>query len=151
MLTFKWRQEVLKEDWPFLLTADPSRASIEAYLFQSVLLEVREEKELVGLLVLKTLSDKKAEIMNVSVHSQKQNHGIGSRLLQKVIFDMKNFAYEQLLVQTGTTSFGPLYFYQKNGFRVTAVVPDYFTQHYADELRENGLVLQDGLVLTRNL
>lgn len=151
MLEFKWRQEVLKEDWPLLLTADPSRESIENYLFESIFLEVRKEEELIGLLVLQAVSDKKAEIMNLAVSRMQQNHGIGSRLLQRALLDMKDFAYESFEVRTGTTSFGPLYFYQKNGFRVTAVETDYFTDRYPEKLVENGLVLKDCLVLTQSL
>lgn len=151
MVEFTWRQEVLKEDWPLLLTADPSRESIENYLFDSIFLEARKEEELIGVLVLKAVSNKKVEIMNLAVSRIQQNHGIGSRLLQKALRDMKDFAYEDFEVRTGTTSFGPLYFYQKNGFRVVAVEPDYFSDRYAEELIENGLILKDCLVLTQSL
>lgn len=151
MLKFKWRQEIFPEDWPLLLQADPSREVIESYLFKSVLLEVRHEETLLGLLVLRAVSDTKAEIKSLSVSHAYQNQGIGSQLLRKTLGHMKDFGYQSIEVSTGTTSFGPLYLYQKNGFRVQAVEQDYFTNNYTEELIENGLVLKDRLVLVQSL
>jgi hypothetical protein len=45
-------------------------------------------------------------------------------------------------------SFGhQLTFYQRAGFRVVAVEPDYFLQHYPEPLFENGLQHRDRLRL----
>jgi hypothetical protein len=53
-------------------------------------------------------------------------------------------------VGTSSTSLGNIAFYQKCGFRVTAVRPDYFWYH-AEPLVEHGIPVRDMLVFTHEL
>lgn len=151
MLQFNWRQEVLAEDWTLLLAADPARGRIESYLGKSAILEARIKDQLVGLLLLVSKSTERGEIVNLSVNETQQNQGIGSQLIQRALIHGKKIGYQSMEVSTGTTSFCPLYLYQKNGFRVESVEQDYFTKGYAEELIENGLVLKDRLILAQSL
>ena len=82
MCKFKWRKQVLSEDWPLLLEADPSKGMVEIYLEQSDILEVREQKELIGILVLKSNDIQTSEIMNLSVREDCRQKGIGRKLIE---------------------------------------------------------------------
>lgn len=151
-LIFNWRPEGLPEDWELLLAADPSQRIIATYLEKSAFLEARREGEWVGLLLLATTSSaERGEIVNLSVRPSEQNQGIGSQLLQQALAYGKRLGYRRMEVATATTSFGPLYLYQKNGFRVTSVEQDYYLKCYDEVLMENGLVVKDRLILTQSL
>lgn len=148
-MQFNWRQTVSPEDWPLLLEADPSKAMIETYVKQSELLEVRQEGQVIGLLVLKQIETGVSEIMNLSVAPLFQKRGIGRQLIEQAIAHSKERNDQKIIVATGTTSLGPLLLYQKCGFRIEAIERDYFTKYYTEKLIENGVQLKDRLRLSR--
>ena len=148
-MQFNWRQTVSPEDWPLLLEADPSKSMIETYVKQSELLEVRQEGQVIGLLVLKQIETGVSEIMNLSVAPLFQKRGIGRQLIEQAIAHSKERNDQKIIVATGTTSVGPLLLYQKCGFRVEAIERDYFTKYYTEKLIENGVQLKDRLRLSR--
>lgn len=148
-MQFSWRQTVSPEDWPLLLEADPSKSMIETYLKQSELLEVRQEGQLIGLLVLKQIEAGISEIMNLSVTPLFQKRGVGRQLIEHAIAHSKERNDQKIIVATGTTSVGPLLLYQKCGFRVEAVERDYFTKYYHEKIIENDVYLQDRLLLSQ--
>lgn len=148
-MQFNWRQTVSPEDWPLLLEADPSKAMIETYVKQSELLEVRQEGQVIGLLVLKQIETGVSEIMNLSVAPLFQKRGIGRQLIEQAIAHSKERNDQKIIVATGTTSVGPLLLYQKCGFRIEAIERDYFTKYYTEKLIENGVQLKDRLRLSR--
>lgn len=150
-MEIKWRTQIQPEDWPLLLEADPEKKMVESYLDTSELLEIRDKNQLLGLLVLQEKNTTTVEIMNVSVIKEAQNQGIGQRLLREVLRKSRKRGYEQIQVKTGTTSLAPLIFYQKQGFRVVSVLPNYFIQNYQRTLVENGVTLKDALLLQRSL
>lgn len=148
-MQFNWRQTVSPEDWPLLLEADPSKAMIETYVKQSELLEVRQEGQLIGLLVLKQIEAGISEIMNLSVTPLFQKRGVGRQLIEHAITHSKERNDQKIIVATGTTSVGPLLLYQKCGFRIEAIERDHFTKYYTEKLIENGVQLKDRLRLSR--
>ena len=151
MWKFEWRRKVLSEDWPLLLEADPSKGMVETYLENSDLLEVRQQKELIGILVLKSIDEQTSEIMNLSVREDYQQKGIGRKLIEQAMAFSRAKNDRKIMIATGTTSLSALLLYQKCGFRVEAVERDYFTQHYAETLIENGVVLRDRLILSQEI
>lgn len=151
MCKFKWRKQVLSEDWPLLLEADPSKGMVEIYLEQSDILEVREQKELIGILVLKSNDIQTSEIMNLSVREDCRQKGIGRKLIEQALAFGRTKNDRKIMIATGTTSLSALLLYQKCGFRVEAVERDYFIQHYAEILIENGVVLRDRLILSQEI
>ena len=148
-MQFTWRKSVNSKDWPLLLEADPSKSMIETYLKQSELLEVRQEGQLIGLLVLKQIEAGISEIMNLSVTPLFQKRGVGRQLIEHAIAHSKERNDQKIIVATGTTSVGPLLLYQKCGFRVEAVERDYFTKYYREKIIENDIYLQDRLLLSQ--
>ncbi len=91
------------------------------------------------------------EIVNLAVRDDYQNHGIGAQLINEVIQHCRAEKVTTLAIGTGSTSFGPLYLYQKLGFRMVGVDRDFFVRHYSRPIEENGLVLRDMIRLELNL
>lgn len=151
MWKFEWRKQVLSEDWPLLLEADPSKGMVETYLKHSDILEVRQQKELIGILVLKSINMQTSEIMNLSVREAYQQKGIGRNLIEQALVFSRAKNDQKIMIATGTTSLSALLLYQRCGFRVEAVERDYFTHHYAETLIENGVVLRDRLILSQEI
>ncbi|WP_249344496.1 GNAT family N-acetyltransferase [Marinomonas sp. CT5] len=86
------------------------------------------------------------EILNMSVWPSHQGKGIGSKLLDFVLSELKKHKVKR--VELGTGCFGyQLTYYQRAGFRVDSVVKDYFLDHYSKPIFEQGIQHQDMLRL----
>ncbi|QXZ09086.1 GNAT family N-acetyltransferase [Comamonas sp. Y33R10-2] len=146
--------------WHLLLLADPSRARIKRYLPHSTCFAARHTTQftpsglgtLIGVCVLrpKDTEQKQWELMNIAVATAWQCNGIGSALLNRAIREMRERGAQQL--EVGTGSFGDqLLFYQRLGFRVTDIEPDFFLHNYTTPLWERGVQHKDMLRLTLEL
>lgn len=82
---------------------------------------------------------------------QLQGQGLRTRLLLDAIERSKNSDYKKIIIGTGNSSLGQLYLYQKVGFRITQVKPDFFVKNYENEIWENGLQCKDKVVLTKEI
>jgi len=132
-----------------LRLADPSQSLIDAYLPQSTVYAASDALGLAGVLVLKPQEPQVLEVMNIAVAPTKQRQGYGTALVTFAGQWADDRGYQTLRIATGTTSLTQLYLYQKCGFRVVRVDPDYFSQNYPQVITENGLILRDRLVLER--
>lgn len=137
--------------YDLLLLADPSMEMIATYLPAAEVYVALHAERAVGCYVLLPLEKATFEIKNIAVAEAQQGKGLGSHLLQHAIRQAQRQGAHQLQVGTANSSFGPLYLYQKHGFRITAIKADYFTQHYPEPMWENGLRVRDLLVLRMEL
>lgn len=140
--------EVPSEQAPMalLLEADPSIALIAGYLRDGHCVVARLGEATVGVYVIKALTADTWELMNIAVAPEHRGQGIGALLLRHAIDQARQLGAQRL--ELGTGSFGhPLTFYQRAGFRVVAVEPDYFLTHYPEPLFESGLQHRDRLRL----
>lgn len=127
-----------------LLEADPDLAKIRHYLASGLCRVALADGMTVGVCVLQVITPDLVELMNIAVDPARQGQGIGRALLADAIAQARQLGARRLELGTGT--FGhPLAFYQRAGFRVVAVEPDYFLAHYAEPLFENGLQHKDRL------
>lgn len=141
--------EVRPADAPMelLLLADPSEAKLRAYLPHSKCFVASRDDVVVGACVVQALAAGVHELMSIAVHPSHQQAGHGSALLKWVIEHFRQAGASQL--EVGTGSFGyQLAFYQRHGFRVTAIDRDFFTRNYPEPIFENGIQLFDMLRLT---
>lgn len=143
--------QVTETHWRLLLLADPNKELVQNYLQSGSLFEVKEDHKLVAVMVLQKISLTQLEIKNIAVDSQFENQGIATDLLHIAVDYAKEHHYQQLIIGTGSTSFKQLYLYQKVGFRVTGIQPDFFVKNYHQPIYENGLRLRDMLVLMLNI
>jgi len=129
-----------------LLEADPSLAQIQTYLPTSTCYVAEQEGQTVGVYLLMARSKTVFELMNIAIRPILQGQGLGTLLLNHAISMARELGAQRLEVGTGT--FGDqLRFYQRAGFRVYAVDRDFFLDHYAEPVFEDGLQHKDMLRL----
>ncbi|EKT4487842.1 GNAT family N-acetyltransferase [Shewanella algae] len=137
-------------EWALLLLADPSREAVQTYLRDCLLLRALDtEDRLLGLALLQlTPASTKiqAEVKNLAVHPDHQGQGIGKRLLQQCQTLSREKGLDSLWIATGNSSLAQLGLYQKCGFRIKGIVPDFFAA-YPEPIVENGILCLDLLLL----
>jgi ribosomal protein S18 acetylase RimI-like enzyme len=133
-----------------LLLADPSERRIRRYLVGADAFVGFKGGAPVSVLVLHLRDSAQAEIMNVAVAVEHQRSGVGRAMLEYVAAYARERGVLRLAVGTGNSSLGELRFYQRFGFRVTGVWPDYF-RDYDPPIFEEGVRCLDMVRLTRAL
>ncbi|ARM73814.1 acetyltransferase [Listeria monocytogenes] len=135
-----------------LLEADPSEKQIAKYLNKSHVIERLDDDETVGIICLLPLNNDQLEIMNIAVANSYRNQGIGRQLLEKTFDYAWQHHFSDILVKTGNSSIDQLAFYQKNGFRMQQIIPNYFTEHYPDQtIIENEIACLDQIILLKEI
>ncbi|WP_235836386.1 GNAT family N-acetyltransferase [Enterococcus timonensis] len=136
--------------WQLLLEADPNQKLIESYLGQATFFQGTVDGHVVAVLALVAKTPKVVEIMNLCVDENYREQHFAQQMLKEAINWSKARHFQQIEIATGSTGLLQLYLYQKLGFRMWKIVPDYFLTHYPEQIIENGLVLKDqvGLRLT---
>lgn len=146
-LTITVAPEGAAPPYGLLLLADPNRTFVDAYLAAGNCYEARCDGQVVGVAVSLPRDNATVELMNIAVHPEWQGQGIGQSLLRHVMEAMAKSGYRTMRVGTGNSSLDQLAFYQKAGFRIVGIVPDYFTRNYAEEIVEHGIVCRDMIQL----
>ncbi|MGG1555417.1 GNAT family N-acetyltransferase [Paenibacillus ferrarius] len=134
-----------------LLSADPSWALVEAYLARGECFVAELGGEVIGVYVLVPTGPGTAEIMNIAVAEELQGQGIGKQLVRHAVETARERGYVQLEIGTGNSSLSQLALYQKCGFRIVGVEPDFFVRHYPEAIYENGLWCRDMIRLAMAL
>ncbi|EEW20052.1 acetyltransferase [Listeria monocytogenes FSL R2-503] len=111
-----------------LLDADPSEKQIATYFNKSHVLQLMQADTIIGVVCLFPLNKNQLEIMNIVVSSEYRNQGIGKKLLEKAFDYATHKHFSKIIVKTGNSSIDQLAFYQKNGFRMQHIIPNYFTE-----------------------
>lgn len=134
-----------------LLSADPSRENILKYIQRSTVFKAMLNGDIIGCYVLFSHDESAVEIKNIAVNDRFQGNGIGTRLLRHAIERSKENKFKRIIIGTGNSSLRQLYLYQKAGFRITQIRPDFFVENYEEEIWENGLQCRDMLILTMEI
>jgi len=126
-----------------LLLSDPSEEVIAEYIDASIQFVARLDAVIVGALLLLKTRPGTMEIMNVSVYEEYQNKGIGRQLITKAIEFAKVSGMKSLEIGTGNPGVIQMMLYQKCGFRIVGVEPDYFRKNHEEKIFENGIECRD--------
>jgi ribosomal protein S18 acetylase RimI-like enzyme len=142
-------QEVPTMDAPMelLLLADPSEDKVRSYLPRSQCFVASSDGVVVGACVVQPLDAGAYELMSIAIQPAHQQSGYGTVLLKWVIEFFRKSGASQIEVGTGTFGY-QLAFYQRHGFRVTAIDRDFFVKNYPEPIFEDGIQLFDMLRLT---
>jgi len=125
--------------WALLLDADPSRERIERYLSDTLTRIAKRDDDVIGVYVLQQVDATTFELMNIAVAEAYQGTGLGRRLLGHAIGLAESHGARVIDVGTGNSSLDALRFYQRAGFRIVGVEPDFFTNNYAEPIVEDGI------------
>lgn len=90
------------------------------------------------------------ELVELAVAADLHGRGLGRLLVAHVLAEARARGRREVVVGTRSTSAGNIIFYQKCGFRVHDVRPDYFW-YYDEPVYENGLLVRDMIVLRHDL
>ncbi|EAF5859585.1 GNAT family N-acetyltransferase [Listeria monocytogenes] len=135
-----------------LLDADPCEKQIATYFNKSHVLQLMQADKIIGVVCLFPLNKNQLEIMNIVVSSEYRNQGIGKKLLEKAFDYATHKRFSKIIVKTGNSSIDQLAFYQKNGFRMQHIIPNYFTENYPKQtITENGIVCLDQIILLKEI
>ena len=137
--------------YEFLLLADPSKKIIDEYLKLSDIFLAKLNGETIGVIVLYPLPDDKVEIKNIAVKPEYQGSGIGSFMIKHMLVIAAKKNRKSILIGTANSSIRQLYLYQKLGFEISALKMNFFTDHYAEHIFENGIQAKHMVVLTKDL
>ncbi|ANQ51392.1 GNAT family N-acetyltransferase [Flammeovirga sp. MY04] len=145
---FKADQEL---PYHLLLLADETIEAIDKYIHDSEIYIYERDQKTIGIYACQLLDGESLEIKNIAVSEEYQGEGIGQKLLSHAISNATKRGFKNLMIGTSNAAFQQLYIYQKMGFRFHKVLKDFFTDNYKKEIVENGLVLNDMLLLKKDL
>lgn len=138
--------------YDLLLLADPEREKVDAYLPESDCFVAASGEIIVGVIVIKKLSEDTAEIMNLAVSETFQRRGIAQTLLRYISDKWAPVhSISSLIIRTGTSDAGPFMLYQKEGYELKDVVYDYFVHHYKEPIYENGIQCKHQLIMEKKI
>ena len=140
---------------PLLLLADVE-PQVRGYLQHGDLYALRgvERAPLGVTLVLPAAAEPgTAELKAVAIDPTQHNRGLGRRMLESVLADLRARGFRRSVVGTSNAGIGQIAFYQKAGFRVWRIERDYFTPEkgYDPDERENGLPHRDMIWFDQDL
>jgi N-acetylglutamate synthase-like GNAT family acetyltransferase len=146
----------LRSDEPLptqlLLLADESMEMVNRYIDRCEIFVYEQDNQLVGEIALERLSATTIEIKNIAVDERLQGKGIGKQLLQYATNHAVGGGYHEITIGTGDVSFKQLDIYQRAGFEMFAIKPDFYLQSgYKQPLLENGLRLKHMVMLRKKL
>ena len=128
-----------------LLEGDPDPDKLAAYLKKSSLY-VSDAGD--GLVVLMPLPENNLgennlwEIKNIALAKSARGQGRGKKLLQAALDVLALQGALAVEIGTGNSSLAQLALYQKMGFRIIAIWPDFFAD-YPQPIIENGILCRD--------
>ncbi|WP_343209861.1 GNAT family N-acetyltransferase [Anaerolentibacter hominis] len=131
-----------------LLLADEDIKMIEKYLYRGDLFALYDDG-LKSVCVVTQESNDSCELKNIATYEHWHGNGYGSKLLA-YIFSYYRGRYATMSVGTGDVPW-ILRFYQKNGFRISHRLPNFFTDNYDHPMYEDGVQLVDMVYLSKSL
>ncbi len=131
-----------------LLLADEELKMIEKYLHRGEMFALYDD-DLKSVCVVTQESDDVCELKNIATYEKWHGKGYGSKLLN-YIFSYYKGKYTTMLVGTGDIPW-ILQFYQKNGFRSSHRIKNFFTDNYDQPMFEDGVQLVDMVYLSKSL
>jgi ribosomal protein S18 acetylase RimI-like enzyme len=137
--------------WDLLLEADPSRARVEGYVSDALTRIAHVDDEAIAVYALVRKAPTCFELMNDAVRDDYRGCGLGRRMFGHALGLAESKGARVVDVGTANSSLNNLAFYQRNGFRIVGVDPDFFTQHYPEPIYENGIRARDRVRLRLEL
>jgi len=147
-LEIKRIYENKKQFLDLLLLADEQETMIDKYLERGELFALYDD-DLKSVCIVTQESKDVCEIKNIATYKKWHGKGYGSKLLNHISSHYKG-KYTTMLVGTGDIPW-IIQFYQKNGFKISHRLKNFFTDNYDHPMFENGLQLVDMVYLSKIL
>ena len=134
--------------------AEDSATQLDNYLHRGQVLVAQRGADIIGhLQLVKTPRDSEVELKNMAVQADQRGRGIGRRLVETALRVSTGAALTQMIVATAAADIGNLRFYQRCGFRFTAIARDAFTAQtgYPEPILIEGIPLRDRVWLAYDM
>jgi len=130
---------------PLLLLADESEQQVRSYMHEGDLYAYANGEAVHGIVLAIGAADGATELKAVAVTPELQRQGVGKRMLQAVLDDLRARGVRRVIVGTGNAGIGELAYYQKAGFRLVGIERDFFSpaRGYPEVMHDNGIRLRD--------
>lgn len=133
-----------------LLLADESESVIESYIREGEMFKILINQKLAGVILFVFHSQNEVELKNMALLPTFQGQGTGREVIEQLVKYYRGKGYQKMIVGTANSSIGNIVFYQKAGFRMSAIRKDYFAD-YPETITENGIRALDMILLERKL
>ena len=130
-----------------LLIGDESEAMIERYISSCKVYVGLHCDEIAAVCAVMPECGGQVEIKNLAVRPDLQRHGIGHSMLR---FVEALYPGKTIILGTGETP-STLRFYKSCGYRVSHIVPDFFSENYPYPIIEEGVRLRDMVYLAKQV
>ena len=134
--------------------AEDSARQLDAYIGSGRVLVARIGESVVGhLQLLETGEHRVIELKSMAVRTEVRGTGVGSRLVEHAVTSSRACGHRQMIVATAAADIDNLRFYQRRGFRMTAVEQDAFGEEagYPHGITIDGIPLRDRVWLAQSL
>lgn len=150
-VAIRWHDGPRGDLRPLFELAEDSSAAIDASIDAGLVLVAEIGGLAVGHLQLTPRSEQETEIKNMAVSEAWQGRGLGRALVEVAINHAHETGMVRVVVATAAADVGNLRFYQRQGFRISAVERDAFTATtgYPGPIYIDGIELQDRVWLDR--
>jgi ribosomal protein S18 acetylase RimI-like enzyme len=132
-----------------LLLADESEEMIDKYLERGELFALYDDDELKTVCVVTQEGEDVCELKNIATYEQYHGKEYGSKLINHISEYYKG-KYATMIVGTGDVPW-ILKFYEKNGFRISHRIKNFFTDNYDHPMYDEGVQLVDMVYLSKSL
>lgn len=137
--------KINSEMMTLLLTADPDEAAVLDYIETAKILVARASGRVIAIAVI-MVNGIQSELKNLAVAADHQGRGIAKSLISAAKNVAKESGALSLNVGTGNSSLSQLALYQKCGFRLFSIRPNFFAD-YPEPIYENGIRCIDMVIL----
>lgn len=137
-----------KQFLDLLLLADEQESMIDKYLERGDLFALYDN-DLKSVCIVTRESDDVCELKNIATYEKWHGSGYGSKLLNHIFSHYKG-KYTTMIVGTGDSPW-ILQFYEKNGFKISHIIKDFFIANYDHPMFDNGIQLVDMIYLSKAL
>lgn len=139
-----------KKRWlSLLLLADEQEDMIDRYLERGTMYALEDGGEVRAVCVITDEGNGTAELKNLAVEPQSQRRGYGRNMVEFAARTCRG-SYDRLLVGTGDSPL-TLPFYERCGFVLSHIVPNFFIEHYDHPIFEAGRQLINMIYLSMEL
>ncbi|GEM02179.1 Acetyltransferase (GNAT) family protein [Halolactibacillus halophilus] len=133
-----------------LLEADPNEALVREYLHHGDLFVIKRDQRIIGVSLFTFPKIRTVELKNIAIKSTIRNQGYGKAVIQQATKLYKQRGYQEMIVGVANSSIDNFNFYQKLGFRLVDIEPDFYID-YPTPLYENGIPTRDRLIFVKRI
>lgn len=135
--------------WDLLLQSCPSQEIVQGMLAKGACYVAILRENVVGVFVLAQSRKCVSEILQFATSGDSSE--IAKILVVRAIEKAKASNSDILEIGVGNSSFNKLELFQKYGFRISRIIPDYYIQTFQKKIIESGILCRDMLLLSLDL